>query len=565
MDPAGVDNDTRGWIMCSVSGIACVAGASIICVDLVIRLIPSKRDFRIQDSNAFLACSLSLSFGVMLFSALYSMLPSAMRYLAKDDWEHQAAGFLVMGCFVAGFVGIQVISRILHQFMPSHVVDCDHTHGDFPDDSHSDLHSHHHNHSHSRASRSRRQSMRRISTHSSTAHRPNMAELHGPITESTPLLPTELDHHHEHRHSEPPLGDLAAARSEAALAHYQSHGKDGRSRAATTQSSNRRPSMMKVPSRVLSFVKDTKPNCDEFGPCFGYSDPCGQECFKHINSRSAHSSRHPTLLRTTTGTTLQHQPSAIPGVVPEDYEDDSAGSVSSPLFRTSRAQSRDPSGSRFAADDFDSHTHSTHTHTHADNHDHDHDHDHDHLDAMERGDGESAVHDDDLEAQHHHHVPTNAFLSIGLQTVIAIALHKFPEGFITYATNHASPALGFNVFMALFVHNIAEGFAMALPLYMALGSRFKAMLWSSLLGGLSQPAGAGVAVLWFKIAKRSNFFVIDETAYAVLFAVTAGIMASVALQLFVESLSLNHDRNLSILFAFLGMTLMGVSNALVNE
>jgi len=167
----------------------------------------------------------------------------------------------------------------------------------------------------------------------------------------------------------------------------------------------------------------------------------------------------------------------------------------------------------------------------------------------------------DPEAQHHHHVPANAFLSIGLQTSIAIALHKFPEGFITYATNHANPALGFNVFMALFVHNITEGFAMALPLFMALGSRWRAMVWSALLGGLSQPFGAGVAALWFKLAKRNNMSP-NSVAYACLFAVTSGIMVSVALQLFVESLSLNHNRNLCIFFGFLGMALLGLSNAL---
>ena len=46
--------------------LACVFGASIICVDVIVRLFPGKRNFRIQDSNAFLACSLSLSFGVMV-------------------------------------------------------------------------------------------------------------------------------------------------------------------------------------------------------------------------------------------------------------------------------------------------------------------------------------------------------------------------------------------------------------------------------------------------------------------------------------------------------------------
>jgi ZIP family zinc transporter len=38
----------------------------------------------------------------------------------------------------------------------------------------------------------------------------------------------------------------------------------------------------------------------------------------------------------------------------------------------------------------------------------------------------------------------------------------------------------------------------------------------------------------------------------------------VALQLFVESLSLNHNRNLCIAFAFIGMAIMGMSNALTS-
>lgn len=193
----------------------------------------------------------------------------------------------------------------------------------------------------------------------------------------------------------------------------------------------------------------------------------------------------------------------------------------------------------------------------------DYDGHHDHHDEDDHDSCCSAV-EEDIEAQHHHHVPTNAFLSIGLQTVIAIALHKFPEGFITYATNHVNPSLGLNVFMALFVHNIAEGFSMALPLYMALNSRFKAIVWATLLGGLSQPVGAGVAVLWFKVAKHSNI-TINGTAYGCLFAVTAGIMTSVALQLFGESLSLSHNRNMSIFFAFLGMTMLGVCDAIADE
>lgn len=45
---------------------ACVVGSSIICIDLIVQRVPSKRDFRIQDSDVFLSASLSLSFGVMV-------------------------------------------------------------------------------------------------------------------------------------------------------------------------------------------------------------------------------------------------------------------------------------------------------------------------------------------------------------------------------------------------------------------------------------------------------------------------------------------------------------------
>jgi ZIP family zinc transporter len=153
-------------------------------------------------------------------------------------------------------------------------------------------------------------------------------------------------------------------------------------------------------------------------------------------------------------------------------------------------------------------------------------------------------------------------MSIGLQTSIAIALHKIPEGFITYATNHANPRLGFSIFLALFIHNITEGFAMALPLYLAINSRWKAMFWSALLGGVSQPLGAGVAALWFKAAGGSNGSTPGDTVYGAMFAVTAGIMAMVSLQLLGESLDLTHSTRTCFASAFLGMGILGMSSAL---
>lgn len=164
---------------------------------------------------------------------------------------------------------------------------------------------------------------------------------------------------------------------------------------------------------------------------------------------------------------------------------------------------------------------------------------------------------------HHHHVPTNAFLSISLQTSIAIALHKLPEGFITYATNHANPSLGFSVFLALFIHNISEGFALALPIYLATQSRLKAIALAALLGGLSQPLGAGVAASWLALAERGKGdWKPSESVYGAMFAVTAGIMASVALSLMQESVGLAHNKGLCLVWTFVGMGILGMSSAL---
>ncbi|KAG8665612.1 Zinc transporter [Fusarium poae] len=524
----GLDNDTRGWIMCVVSGIACVVGASIVCVDVIVRLFPGKKSFRIQDSNVFLACSLSLSFGVMLFSALYSMLPESKEYFEQAKWSKQAAGLTMMVCFVGGFIGIQGVSRLLHQFMPTHVVECDHSHDENATKDTSCQHDR-------RQSRARRRSSRPPSSPApidkslsklSTSQSPNTA------SESTPLLESTLDS---------PTSTLkrqASTRDE--LRRPASPIRSRTTTGITDAFPERRKSIREVHKRVMSFVQDTKCNCDESNSCYGFSDPCGQECFKHLNNRVSLPSRpgrQAQILRTTTGSFLRgnEHSHAHHDHQHGDECEESIEPFVRPTYRISRAKSREPIEPVVPeeASDHDSSC-------------------------------SSVADDEDVEAQHHHHVPTNAFLSIGLQTSIAIALHKFPEGFITYATNHVNPSLGFSVFMALFVHNITEGFAMCLPLYMALGSRWRAMAWSAFLGGLSQPIGAGIAALWFKVADRTNMQP-SAVAYACLFAVTSGIMVSVALQLFVESLSLNHSRNLCIFFGFLGMALLGFSNALVGS
>jgi ZIP family zinc transporter len=425
------------------------------------------------------------------------MYPSSKNYLAKAGYRPSAVGWIILGCFVAGFVFIQVLSRFLHEYVPSQVVDCDHSHGD--------------KHTSSCAGD---EEATQQQAHSNGHH-----------TESTPLL--NNDHGYD-----------GAQQSKSKRKRKASPSGDEAER--PPMNGSRRPSMVEVQKRVMSFVKDTRNNCDEEGPCFGYSGPCGHGCLNYLNSRTG-SIRHqsvshpPDLMRTAAENHTRKQlrkerkrarkaNAAIPSSVVEEDVDTTASeaetSVSPRTASFARSRSRKPD--------------------------------------------RDVSFDEDPETQHHHHVAENPFLSIGLQTSIAIALHKLPEGFITYATNHANPDLGFTVFVALFIHNITEGFAMALPLFLALKSRMRAMFWASLLGGISQPLGAGIAALWFKLAQHTDHLP-GFAMYGCMFAATAGIMTSVAIQLFTESLSLNHNANLVAAFALIGMAIMGCSSALTAD
>ncbi|KAJ4363510.1 Zinc transporter [Neocucurbitaria cava] len=505
--------------------------ASIICIDLIIRQFPGKKNFKIEDSNAFLSTGLSLSFGVMvriatsstfvsesadlcdqIFSSLYSMLPSAKNYLTEGGMTPKTATLTLIGCFMVGALGISILSQFLHKFIPHTVVDCNHEHGD---------------------------------------------EEEGKFQEEGG------------QHTHQPMQEQQRGLSQAErVEDLESPRPNGTSDNGNPGLPVRRPSLhASISTKVSQLVTGAKKFCDDNGECYGYSDTCGTECFRNVlhtrpprlnstkstgnlatarllgvgkhHTTQGHLERRPLLdgANETTPliptrsvpTTMENSVSSLPstnGYMAADHE-------STPLHKNSRSSSSSSASS-----------HDSRHHDH--NHDHGHAHDHE-------------------TPQHHHHVPTNVFLSIGLQTSTAIALHKIPEGFITYATNHANPTLGLSIFLALFIHNITEGFAMALPLYLAIGSRWKAMFWSALLGGVSQPLGAGVAALWFKVAGRGRGQGEGEPGdlvYGCMFAVTAGIMAMVSLQLLAESLDLTHSRRLCFMSAFAGMGILGLSSAL---
>ncbi|KAJ2816014.1 Zinc transporter, partial [Coemansia sp. 'formosensis'] len=130
--------------------------------------------------------------------------------------------------------------------------------------------------------------------------------------------------------------------------------------------------------------------------------------------------------------------------------------------------------------------HRHHPHSHSRSHKHSNSHNHS-LSGSESGhvNHTSETNDEDpkagtaaqLSSRHH-----RLLMHVGLQTAVAIALHKVPEGLIIYLSRQASPRLGLSVAASLFAHNLPEGLMLALPLFLATRRRHMAFVVSSLMG-----------------------------------------------------------------------------------
>ena len=112
-------------------------------------------------------------------------------------------------------------------------------------------------------------------------------------------------------------------------------------------------------------------------------------------------------------------------------------------------------------------------------------------------------------------------LRMGLLTSLAVTIHNFPEGLVTFISTLKDPSLGVVIAIAIAIHNIPEGVAVSVPVYYATGNRKKAFL-HSLYSGIAEPVGALVAYLVLM-----NFF--SEIMFSIIFAFVGGIMVFIAL------------------------------------
>ena len=141
----------------------------------------------------------------------------------------------------------------------------------------------------------------------------------------------------------------------------------------------------------------------------------------------------------------------------------------------------------------------------------------------------------------------------GISSTIAIAIHNFPEGLITFMAALYDPAMGIAIAIAIIIHNIPEGIAMAAPIYHATGSKMKAFL-VSVGAGLTEPLGALVAWLILR-----NVFESIEGAFGIIFAVVGGIMVFVAIHQLLPTAQKYGKHHLVMKWLFAGMAVMAIS------
>ena len=119
-------------------------------------------------------------------------------------------------------------------------------------------------------------------------------------------------------------------------------------------------------------------------------------------------------------------------------------------------------------------------------------------------------------------------MRMGLFTALAITIHNFPEGLATFLAALQDPGLGIAIAVAVALHNIPEGISVSVPIYYATGNRRTAFFYS-LLSGLAEPVGAGVAYLALRLIVGSGNGGLPPEIMGVLFGGVAGIMVYISL------------------------------------
>ncbi|GMF19693.1 unnamed protein product [Phytophthora lilii] len=111
---------------------------------------------------------------------------------------------------------------------------------------------------------------------------------------------------------------------------------------------------------------------------------------------------------------------------------------------------------------------------------------------------------------------------LGILNIIAIAVHNIPGGVATMVASSEHTFIGLALAVGVGLHNIAEGIAVATPVYFATGSKWKGVMWC-FVASISQHLGGFLA---FGILGKNA----DDFSQAVLYGLVSGMLTCISLK-----------------------------------
>ncbi|KAK6204337.1 vacuolar Zn-iron permease [Scheffersomyces amazonensis] len=525
---------SQGWFLTALSSCMCLLGCLVIYLDdlyyfIMPKSITSRYGFNLNGNYSFLNASLAFSAGCLLFTSLFRLLPEALEYLKNSvtdedpisETTERKLQFNLIVSYIVGTIVCVSFNTFLHYITSESVVHCNH--GDHEQDlDNADDNEPYHQNDHQTGSGS--------SNYHSHGH--THGHTHSHIHSHS--------HGHEHTHTndgshnskdlicknpeDPNSPDSSDTYSTNELNNVSDQHVDHSPEDLDETTPLVSPPPLRQRKSLIHYFTIHGDGTDDVGECKGYSSAelCLFQQHNSVNMELTSSQLHFCEI---------------------------------PELRTS------------------------------------HHHQHLHQHQIDTRDGNSSMAEShhlqatqsnashlDHKSDHHHHIntPLSRLLLIGIQTTLAITLHKLPEGFITYITSETNPQLGVSIFLSLLFHNFTEGFSMCLPLYYSFtngstkrNAKLKAIGISGLLGGLAQPLGALLGYLFInynrdRLSDGKDGDIIDmeslDFVFGITLSVTSSFLTVIGLSMYGSAVSFGGSLNSVMSWCIFGISIIGLAS-----
>ena len=146
----------------------------------------------------------------------------------------------------------------------------------------------------------------------------------------------------------------------------------------------------------------------------------------------------------------------------------------------------------------------------------------------------------------------NDLYRVGVLSMLALMLHNFPEGIVTFLSSYQNIYLGLKLSLAIMLHNIPEGISIAVPIYYATGKK-KEAIKKTFLSGLAEPLGA---VLAFILLRKF----ITEAMIGMILIFVAGIMITLAIHEILPKAKEYHEDNWLLIGIGVGILILLINH-----